>query len=42
MNGVENVSVDLVSKTVNVSFNEQQVSASSIKKEVSSIGYEIQ
>jgi len=42
MNGVENVDVDMVSKTVNVNFNEKQLAASSIKNKVSSMGYEIQ
>lgn len=42
MNGVENVACDLVSKTVNVDFNEGQVNASSIKNKVSSMGYEVE
>lgn len=42
MNGVENVNVDLVSKSVDVNYDEKAVDPSSIKNKVSSMGYEVQ
>jgi len=42
MNGVENVNVDLIGKTVDVNYDEKEVTASSIKNRVSSMGYEVQ
>lgn len=42
INGVESVDVDMVSKTVNVNFDEKQLVPSAIKNKVSSMGYEIQ
>lgn len=42
LNGVENVDVDFISKTVNVNYDEKEVDESSIKNKVSSMGYEVQ
>ncbi|MCX7922764.1 MAG: heavy-metal-associated domain-containing protein [Clostridia bacterium] len=42
LNGINNVSVDLKTKTVNVEYNPSQVQPQDIRKTVSSMGYEVE
>ncbi len=41
LNGVNNVSVDLKSKSVKVDYNPSQVTPPDIKKQISNLGYEV-
>jgi copper chaperone CopZ len=41
LNGVENVAVDLKSKTVNVQYDQGQIEPQEIRKKVSTMGYEV-
>lgn len=41
LNGVQDVAVDLKSKTVNVQYDPNQVEPQKIRQQVSSMGYEV-
>lgn len=41
VNGIQNVSVDLKSQTVNVDYDSSKIQSQDIKKNISSMGYEV-